>query len=76
MTSARHEGRRRLGLVLGALSGGLCAALMGLVLVFYGPPVNPVWWAVMAAILVAATVAPRLLAPAFEWVLAGYRDRS
>lgn len=48
---------------------------MGAVLLFYGLPYNPMWWWVMAAILAAAFVLPRLLVPVAEWVIDGYRDQ-
>ncbi len=68
------QGRRRLRLVLSGLGGGSCATAMALVLVFYGTPYNPVWWAVMAGILVASAVVSALFAPLVEWVIAGYLD--
>lgn len=71
---SRKEGRRRFGLLFGAASGGICAVLMALVLVLYGAPYRGVWWLVMAAILVAACLVPRLLARPVEWVLEGYRE--
>lgn len=71
---SRREGRRRFGLVFGAAAGGLCAALMVIVLKVYGTPYNAVWWPVMAIILVAACAAPRFLARPIEWVLDGYRE--
>ncbi len=74
MTEARRGsiGRRRLALLL-SLSGLLgCAAAMGLVLVFYGTPYNPLWWWVMGAILVVSFFLPRLLVPAVDWVRKGY----
>ena len=59
-----------------SLSGGLaCAGLMALVLIFYGPPWNPMWWWVMAAILILAFALPRLLAYPIEWIMDGYRGR-
>jgi len=73
MADERRQGRRRLAIVLGAVSAGLMATLMAVVLVFYGAPYSPVWWAVMAVILVVAYLAPRfVLVPAVEWVMAGY----
>ena len=72
MSVDREEGRRRLGIVLGATSGALCALAMATVLVFYGPPVDWIWWAVMAVILVAAFLVPRILTPLFEWAVEGY----
>lgn len=74
MAKDRSEGRRRLALLLSATSGGLCALAMAAVLVVYGTPYNPLWWGVMAAVLVAAVLVPRALAPAVEWVIDGYRD--
>lgn len=66
------EGRRRLRLLLCGLGGLTCAGTMALVLVFYGAPFNPLWWWVMAAILLGATIVPALFAPIIEWVIAGY----
>jgi len=74
MARERSEGRRRLALLMSATSGSLCALAMVVVLVVYGTPYNPLWWGVMAAILVAAVLVPRALAPAVEWVIDGYRD--
>ncbi len=74
MAQERNEGRRRLALLMSATSGALCALAMIVVLVVYGTPYNPVWWGVMAAILVAAVLVPRALVPAVEWVIDGYRD--
>lgn len=68
-----REGPRRLGIVLSVLFGGLCAALMTVVLVIYGTPHNPLWWGIMAAIQIAAVVAPPLAVPAVDWVIDGYR---
>jgi hypothetical protein len=66
-------GRRRLGLLLSTLSGAVCAVMMVLVLLVYGTPFNPLWWAVMAAILAAAAAGPWMLLPAVDWVIDGYR---
>lgn len=71
-TTVHAEGRRRLGLLLCGLGGVSCAAAMALVLVFYGLPFNPVWWWVMAAVLLGAFVLPLLIVPLVEWVIAGY----
>ena len=65
-------GRRRLRIVLAVASGGACAAAMAVVLVFYGAPYNPLWWAVMAAVLLSAAIVGALCAPILEWVSAGY----
>lgn len=65
-------GRRRLGLLLGALGLLGTAGSMALVLYFYGSPYNPTWWWVMGGLLVASFFLPRLLVPAIEWVLEGY----
>jgi hypothetical protein len=73
--SALREGRRRLRLLLGSLGATACAAAMAVVLVFYGPPYNPLWWAAMAAIVLAAGVASGLCASAVEWVAKGYLER-
>lgn len=72
MSIDREEGRRRLGIILGGVSGVLCAMAMATVLVVYGPPIDWIWWVVMAVILVAAFLVPRLLAPFLEWVVEGY----
>ena len=68
------EGRRRLQIVLGTLGGAGYVALMAIVLKIYGTPYNPRWWWVMAAILVAILLAPRLLARPLEWIVEGYRS--
>jgi hypothetical protein len=47
---------------------------MAAFLLVYGTPYNPVWWWIMAAILVAAVLLPLSLVPAIEWVIAGYRS--
>ena len=63
-------GPRRLSL----LCGSLCVVLMALVLLIYGAPHNPIWWAIMALILIATVAGPRLLLPAVvDWVIDGYR---
>lgn len=67
-----NKGRPRLRVLLGALSGGACLVAMALLLVFYGTPYDPVWWAVMAAALAAACLLPSLFIPAIEWVIEGY----
>ena len=72
MTDSK-EGRRRLTLVLCGTSGGLCALMMAAVLLVYGTPYNGKWWLVMGVILVAAATLPRLVVPAIEWVIQGYR---
>ncbi|HTZ81327.1 MAG TPA: hypothetical protein VMC10_25680 [Stellaceae bacterium] len=68
----RSKGRWRLQIVLGTLGGIGYVALMALVLKINGAPYNPRWWWVMAAILVAILMAPRLLAPPLEWIIEGY----
>lgn len=73
MAGKTGEGSRRLALLLGGLGVLACAVPMGFVLLLYGRPHNPVWWVVMAAILAAVFVGPRLLMPLFEWVAEGYR---
>ena len=70
--SVRAEGRRRLRLFLCSLGGLSCAGSMALVLVFYGTPYNPMWWWVMAALLLGAVGLPALFIPVVEWVIAGY----
>ena len=67
-------GRRRLQLFLAALAFAGCGLGMALVVVFYGPPYNHIWWGVMAIVLGAAPLVAVLLAPAVEWVMAGYRQ--
>jgi hypothetical protein len=48
---------------------------MAATLFFYGAPYNWLWWFAMAAILlVVIFVLPRILAPAIEWVIDGYRQ--
>jgi hypothetical protein len=45
------------------------------VLIFYGAPYNSLWWFAMAAILLVVTLlVPRMLAPAIEWVIDGYKQ--
>lgn len=66
-------GRRRLGLLLSLLGLLATAGAMVLVLCFYGTPYNPMWWWVMGGALIASFFLPRLLVPAVEWVLEGYR---
>ncbi|MGF1630433.1 MAG: hypothetical protein ACFCUT_13250 [Kiloniellaceae bacterium] len=73
MTKA-SKGRVRLSILLCGSSGVSCATLMAAFLVFYGTPYNPIWWGIMAAILVAAILLPLVLVPMIEWVMAGYRD--
>ena len=73
MAMAR-KGRRRLSALLCGLSGTSCAALLAAVLLLYGTPYNPLWWWIMAAILVAAFLLPLALVSAIEWVMEGYRD--
>lgn len=74
MATGTREGRRRVGLLLSGISGGLCVLAMAAVLIVVGAPYNPMWWLVMAAILVAALAVPRALIPAIEWVIEGYRE--
>ena len=69
----RSGGRRRLQVLLGVLGFAGCAVAMALVLVFYGPPYNQMWWGIMAVVLGASGLLPPLLAPAIEWVIDGYR---
>ena len=68
------EGRKRLRRLLCGVSFLTCAAMMAAVLVGYGTPYNPLWWVVMAAILIAAALGPLLLLAPIEWVIAGYRQ--
>lgn len=74
-TAARREGRRRLRLLLGGLGAAFCATAMAVVLVFYGLPYNPMWWAAMAAILISAAVVSGFCASLVEWAAKGYLDR-
>ncbi|WP_193369814.1 hypothetical protein [Pelagibius marinus] len=71
-----RKGRLRLSILLCGFSGAACAVLMAAVLVFYGTPYNPLWWWIMAAILLTAFLLPLTLVSAIEWVMAGYRDDS
>lgn len=48
--------------------------MMAAVLIFYGEPYDPLWWWVMAAVLLAACVLPFGLVLAIEWVVKGYRE--
>lgn len=68
------KGRRRLSILLCGLSGAACIALMAAILLLYGTPYNPLWWWVMAAILVAAFLLPLALVSAIEWVMEGYLE--
>ena len=69
-----ETGRRRMVLLVSILGGGSCTLAMAAVLIFYGAPYNSLWWFVMAAILsVMIFVLPRVLAPAIEWVIDGYK---
>lgn len=70
----RSVGRRRLRILLAGLGFAACAMTMSLVVVFYGPPYNSMWWGIMAAILGLATLLASLLAPLVDWVIAGYRQ--
>jgi hypothetical protein len=70
----RRIGPRRLGLLLSGGFGGLCAGAMLVVLAVLGAPYNPMWWGVMAAILLAAFLLPPILfLPLVDWVIDGYR---
>ncbi len=73
MEKSSNSGRRRLTILLSCLSGGACALAMAMVLIVYGAPYDPMWWWVMAAMLLAAFALPRLLVFPIEWVIAGYR---
>ena len=70
------EGRRRISIVVGAVSGAGCLVTMALMVIIYGAPYNPVWWAVMAVILTVCCLLGRIVAPAVEWVLQGYLEGS
>ncbi len=75
MTQHGATGRRRLTILFCGLGGTLCTLAMAAVLMLYGTPYNGYWWAVMAAVLAAAFVLPRLVVPVIEWVMDGYRER-
>lgn len=68
----KTEGRRRLQIVLGTVGAIGYVAIVAVILKINGPPYNSRWWWVMAAILVAAILAPRVLAPPLEWIVEGY----
>lgn len=70
----RLGGRQRLQILLAVPASAGIAAAMALMLYFYGLPYNPLWWVVMAAILVGAVVVPIFCARAVEWVMEGYRQ--
>lgn len=72
MGTLSREGRRRLKPLLSLLGGGSCAILLALVVYIHGTPYNPVWWFVMAAILVAASLLSWVLVRPIEWVIEGY----
>ena len=74
MTMNLVEGRRRLRLLLNGLCGGFCVVGLAAVLVLYGSPYNPIWWAILAALAAASFVVPGLCVPLFEWALKGYLD--
>lgn len=69
-----NKGRMRLSILLCSLSGTACTVLMAAVLLLYGTPYNPLWWWIMAAILLAAVFLPLVLVSAIGWVIEGYRD--
>lgn len=70
------KGRKRLSILLCGLSGMACIALVAVVLLLYGTPYNPLWWWIMAAIVVAAFLLPLALVSAIEWVMEGYREEN
>ena len=70
------EGTRRLKQGLGWFGVAACLLAYAAVLVLHGPPYWWGWWVVMLAILAVAFATARLLAPLFEWVIAGYRGES
>jgi len=72
----RSVGRKRLQILLAGLGFVGCGAAMVVTVFFYGPPFNPAWWGIMAAVLVLSAALPPFLAPAVEWVLDGYRRDS
>jgi hypothetical protein len=69
-------GRKRLRILLAGLGFIGCGLAMALVVFFYGPPYNPAWWGIMAAVLALSAAVPPFLAPTIEWVLDGYRRDS
>ena len=73
-TKISSKGRSRLKLTLCLLGGGLCVISMGLVILVYGTPYNPIWWLATAAILLAAFLLPGLLVYPIEWVIRGYLE--
>ena len=68
------EGTRRLKTGLGWLAVASCLVAYAAVLVLHGPPYWWGWWIAMAVLLAIVFVAARMLAPLFEWVIAGYRE--
>ncbi len=68
------DGRRRLSIFVGTICGAGSMITMALVIIIYGAPYDPIWWAVMAAILVVCCLLGRIIAPAVEWVLEGYLE--
>ncbi len=70
-----NTGRKRLSLLLCGTSGVSCFLLMVIFVLVYGTPYNPMWWAIMALVLIAATVLPLALVSAIEWVIEGYRNQ-
>lgn len=69
-------GSKRLGILLAGLGFAGCGAAMVVTVFFYGPPYNPAWWGIMAAVLALSAAIPPFLVPAIEWVLDGYRRDS
>jgi hypothetical protein len=71
-----YEGHRRLKAALGWTGLILCAVPMAIVLVVYGMPYNPIWWGVMALILLFSFLLPQALARVIEWIANGYLDKT
>ncbi len=66
------EGTRRLTLVIAIGAVASCLVFFGFAIGFRGFPYWQGWWAVMAAILIAAVVGSRALAFVVEWIVKGY----
>ncbi|MCZ6860760.1 MAG: hypothetical protein O7I42_10875 [Alphaproteobacteria bacterium] len=72
MKSISKKGSRRLRILSSLAGGGLCAISLAMVLVFYGMPYDPIWWLVMALIILASFVVPCFFVRPIEWVIEGY----
>lgn len=71
-----NEGTRRLRVALGWLAGTGCLVSYIVIIVLHGPPYWAGWWAVMIAVLAGSFFFGRMLAPIFEWIIAGYRGQT